>query len=305
MPRVGAGAAISDADTIGLTNHPPDVYVVGGSNGKMISDSMYFAPAGLDTTDTTPPVVTQPPAPRVPVGVQAGTTTFPVAIRWTGSDAETDILADNLQTSSDGATWVDVTVPWAVLDPAQFAFGTTGRAQYRVTPTDCGGNADPTPTAGMPFSTHLYSERAINYKGTWSSAASSSAQGGRYRYSTKKGAIAKFRFTGRDIAWLAAKGPTSGSAIVSINGVRVATVDLHAKTEEPRMVVFQHSFATQATRTLTIKVVGTARHPSVNIDSLFEIGNPIAAAAIHADAAISREATHATAAPPRRVARAR
>ena len=177
QPRIGAGAAVSDADTIG-SGQPPDIYAVGGLDGRKITSTMYSAPSALDATDVTPPVVISGPSPRIPVGIRAGTTTFPVAIRWSRTDAGTDILADHLQASGDGTTWTDVSVPFAVLDPAYFNLGSIRWLQYRVDPTDCDGNTDAAPTSGMAFATHLHSERAATYRGRWSLASSSKAQGG-------------------------------------------------------------------------------------------------------------------------------
>ena len=122
----------------------------------------------------------------------------------------------------------------------------------------------------------MYSESALHYTGSWPSYLFSSAQGGRYRASAQTGAVASYKFTGaRDIAWLAVKGPGRGVAYVAINGVRVATVNLYSKTVEPREVVWHRSFESFTNGTLTIQVAGTAGHPSVDVDSLFAIAQPI------------------------------
>jgi hypothetical protein len=45
------------------------------------------------------------------------------------------------------------------------------------------------------------------------------------------------------------------------------------------MVVFQRTFTSNAKRTLSIKVLGTARRPTVDIDSFFIISDPLPGAA--------------------------
>jgi hypothetical protein len=151
----------------------------------------------------------------------------------------------------------------------------------------------------------VYSESAPHYSGSWPSYVLSSAQGGHYRASTQTGAVASYKFTGaRDIGWLAVKGPSRGVAYVAINGVRVATINLYAKTLQPREVVWHHSYGAFTNGTLTIKVVGTKGHPSVDVDALFVIAKPIGTLNSIAHA-VSKATGSArlSAGPARRVAR--
>ena len=107
--------------------------VSGGLTGNVVQDAAYFKPTGLDTSDVTPPVVTSPPAPRIVSGVQAsksGTTTrFETALGWSRSDAQTDILADNLERNTSGG-WIAVSTPWATLDPGYIYWASNNHLQY-------------------------------------------------------------------------------------------------------------------------------------------------------------------------------
>jgi hypothetical protein len=90
--------------------------------------------------------------------------------------------------------------------------------------------------------------------------------GGADRFATARGATATIRLTGRSFAWVASRGPSRGTARVYVNGVLAKTVNLHASTVSKRRVVFATSWSTSATRTITIRVMGTAGHPRVDLD---------------------------------------
>jgi hypothetical protein len=136
-------------------------------------------------------------------------------------------------------------------------------ARYRtassVIPTGHG-----TPDPGI----HRYSERSskVVYTGRWKSASHSGYTGDRVRYATAPGAKATFTFTGRRVTWYGPIGPTRGKAIVSIDGVRVRTVDLHRRGFDAHAAVFSKRWSTSGAHTLVIEVVGTGKHPMVAID---------------------------------------
>ena len=108
----------------------------------------------------------------------------------------------------------------------------------------------------------------ITYRGTWALAWSSGYAGGRIKWSRQRGASATFTFTGIAVSWIGPVGPTRGQANVYLNGHFVRTVNLHATSFVARRTVFSARWATQATRTLRIVVLGTAGHPKVGIDTL-------------------------------------
>jgi hypothetical protein len=55
---------------------------------------------------------------------------------------------------------------------------------------------------------------------------------------------------------------------VYVNGVLAKTVSLYAATSTARTVVYSRTWSSTATRTIIIKVVGTARHPRVDLDAI-------------------------------------
>jgi hypothetical protein len=70
------------------------------------------------------------------------------------------------------------------------------------------------------------------------------------------------------VGWIAAKGPTRGSADVYINGTFVKTINLYASSTSTKQVVFTKSWSSSAARTLVIKVRGTSGHARVDVDGL-------------------------------------
>jgi hypothetical protein len=74
--------------------------------------------------------------------------------------------------------------------------------------------------------------------------------------STTPGAQATFTFTGTAISWVGARGPQTGIARVSLDGVFVAEVDTYSATEQIQAAVFTATGLTDASHTLMIEVTG-------------------------------------------------
>lgn len=110
--------------------------------------------------------------------------------------------------------------------------------------------------------------RRIDYRGSWIRATHSDYLGDNVRFSDEAGATATLTFTGSAISWIGPVGPTRGGAKVYIDGRFVKSVHSHRRTFKPTRVLFTATFDTVATRTIKIKVVGTADHPTVAIDAL-------------------------------------
>ena len=51
-----------------------------------------------------------------------------------------------------------------------------------------------------------------------------------------------------------------------MNGVYKATVDLYSATTKKQLIAWSANYSTSATRTLTIKVLGTSGRPRVDVD---------------------------------------
>jgi hypothetical protein len=104
------------------------------------------------------------------------------------------------------------------------------------------------------------------YHGTWTSSTSTTWWGGTAKGSSSAGATASLTFTGRQFAWISLKAYNRGKAQVYVNGVLTATVDLYSATLLKQRVAWSATWSTSATRTVLIKVLGTATRPRIDVD---------------------------------------
>ena len=212
--------------------------------------------------DLTRPVTTAP-VTRLGAGkLGAG---VPVSLSWTGSDRGWGVASYRLERSVDGGAWHLVTTT-----PSRSWTGTaaTGHAyRYRVRATDKAGNVGYW-TTGTTFRPVIVRDTstAIAYGGAWAIVPDVTATNGILHATDATSARATYTFTGRDVAWVADRGPTHGSARVYLDGVLVSTVSLTTATETPRTVVFRHHWAVSGTHRVRIVVVGTSGHPTVDVD---------------------------------------
>jgi parallel beta-helix repeat protein len=124
-----------------------------------------------------------------------------------------------------------------------------------------------TTTATLTTTNYGETSRQITYRGTWYVASSTKYLGGHIKWARVRGASASFTFTGTGVSWIGPIGPTRGQANVYLNGRFLRSVNLHATTYSARHTILSLNFATQATRTLKVIVIGTVGHPNVGIDA--------------------------------------
>lgn len=115
------------------------------------------------------------------------------------------------------------------------------------------------------------SNAKVTRTGKWKSASGSMYWGSAARYSVKAGATTSMTFTGRTVGWVSRMGPDRGRAEVYVNNVLVKTVDLYAASYSNQRVVWAQTWDSAATRTVKIRVVGTAGRPRVDLDA-FVVG---------------------------------
>jgi hypothetical protein len=232
-----------------------------------------WSPVASDTIvlDTIAPTATTP-SWRLVSGstISLGRTT--VRLGWTGSDATTGIGHYELAQSTDGGTWTSVSTSLTSASLDQLlAPGHTYR--FRVRAIDQAGNVGSW-IYGSTFRITAVSQSSssVRYGGTWANSTSTTWWGGTARSSSTKGSTASFTFTGRSIAWVGLKAANRGKAYVYINGVLKATVDLYSATTLKQRLVWSASYSTSATRTITIRVLGTSGRPRVDVDG-FLVGS--------------------------------
>lgn len=222
--------------------------------------------------DTASPVVTAPTwrlggASAVLVGGA-----LPVRVSWTGVDATTGISRFHLLQQTDGGPFVTVSSTLSGLTLVRnLVPGHSYRFALRA--TDVAGNTSPWAYGPVFQLTAVQqSSTSVKYAGTWANSTSATWWGGTAKASSSAGSTAKLTFTGRQVAWIGLKAANRGKAQVFVNGVLTATVDLYAASQRGQQVVWGGSWSTSATRTVTIKVLGTAGRPRVDVDGFF-VGN--------------------------------
>jgi hypothetical protein len=126
------------------------------------------------------------------------------------------------------------------------------------------------------FQTATYQEtsRRVSFDGRWIVARHKGYLGGAARSSDTAGARVSIVFTGSGISWIGPVGPTRGQAAVYIDGKRVATVNTYNGRFQPGRALFTRTFAESGRHRLTIRVLGTRRHPTVAVDSFVVRGGP-------------------------------
>jgi hypothetical protein len=214
------------------------------------------------------PVVTAPVHSFVP-GSTLGTSTVPVQLRWSGSDATGTISSYTLQQSTNGGAWASIWKPSATATSVVRSLAPDSAYQFRVRAVDDAGNQSAW-ASGQSFAldSHQESGSALAYGGAWSATSSSDAFGGGVRYAEDAAATVRLTFTGRNVAWVATTGPDRGASDVIVDGRLVRTVDLYAAQGQPRRIAFSHAWSAAGQHEIAIRVVGTPSRPRVDMDAL-------------------------------------
>jgi hypothetical protein len=197
---------------------------------------------------------------------------IPFKLAWTATDSGSGVARYELRQQTDGGAWVTVSNSISVASSVRgLAPGHTYR--FAVRAVDRAGNV-----GGFAFGTtflvtgHQESSSSIRYRGTWSPGSSSSYWGGSARSARTAGATASFTFAGRTVGWISLKAPNRGRAAIYVNGTYVTTVDLKATSTQGQRIVWSRTWTTSATRTVVIRVLGTAGRPTVTVDG-FVVGS--------------------------------
>ncbi len=190
-----------------------------------------------------------------------GTSTVPIKVSWSGSDATSGVAKYQAQqrryVSGAWQAWSSVTTGTTAKSlTRQLA---PGRYQFQVRAQDRAGNwSGWKPRVAFTVATYDQSSK-VSYSGTWSGQSHSSHYGGSVRHSSTKGATASFSFTtGKQVAWVAPKGANRGYAHVYLDGSKVATVNLYYSSTLYRRAVFvRGGLNPSVTHTLKVYVSGT------------------------------------------------
>jgi hypothetical protein len=215
--------------------------------------------------------VVPPSAPTVHVRARSGSTigssTASMTITWPASTDASGIDSYRVRYRKVGAaSWT--TIASATTSRTVSATLTMSQPyEVQVTARDRGGNSSTSTVTTTPTRYSEGSTRA-HYSGTWTLVSSSSYSGGKARTASTSGRSVTYTITGRSAAWVAARGPTRGSARVYVDGVYATTVNLHATSTAYRRVVWTRSWGAVGSHSVKIVVSGTSGHPRVDMDAV-------------------------------------
>jgi hypothetical protein len=192
---------------------------------------------------------------------------------WTGIDSSSGVASYDAAQSTDGGAWA--TVATGLAAPKLDRVLATGHSyRFRVRAVDRAGNVGAW-TYGSTFRLTGYSESnaRVRYSGRWTTSASSVYWGGKAKASSQAEARASLTFTGRSVEVVSRKGPGRGKVKIYVDGVLKATVDLYARgSYQNQRVVWAGNWSTAATRTITVRVLGTEFRPRIDLDA-FVVGS--------------------------------
>lgn len=231
---------------------------------KSVTDSI---PSALRVLDTTPPTSMAPTSHAFVVNSRLGTG-IKTRIAW---PAATDDLSGinfyAVQQQTNGGSWSTLmTANTSRSTDRSLKFGSTFRFQVRA--KDRAGNYG-SYAPGPVVQPRIFQEgtAAARYGGTWKTAKSSTASGGKTRYATKAGAWVEYPFTGRGIAVVAPKSSSRGKVKVYIDGAYAKTVSAYRSSGLSKVVIFSKAWASSGSHRIKLVVVGTSGHPRFDIDA--------------------------------------
>ena len=272
-------ASIASGSSVQLSASPAvgssfDGWSGGGCSGTGSCTVTVSGPTTVTATftetivDTILPTAAAPTA-TIRAGVPLSGSSIPVRLTWTGADTGGSGIAryEFAKSTNGGTTWTTVSAALTSAS-ANLTVTSSGTARFRVRAVDGAGNVGVWATGPIltPRLTQQLST-AVNYHGTWTKTSSSNFSGGSARYAHATGAYLTFAFTGRSIALVTTTAANRGKVKVYVNGVYQATVDLRSSATTYRVLAWQKTWSTSATRTVKLVVVGTSGRPRVDLDA--------------------------------------
>ena len=297
-----AGGGYRDNVTVTLTaNRPSKIYYTLDSSTPLdsLSRSLYSSPIALsgptqknlrsvaiDQTGMasavrsdsysftmTNPIVT-PPVTLLAANTQIISGAVPTDTNWTAQTfGGRTISSFKLDRSVNSGTFTQVPLSTPTTTSQRFMLAPGANYEYRIGATDSGGLPSAVTRGGI-FNLSVLQEAAgaISYRGTWLRTAATNFFGGTANSTTARNASATIRFTGTQVAWITAIGPTMGIATVTLDGVSQGSVDLYARANSGSVLKYVRTGLPRAVHTLVITATGTRNAAStgnrVDIDAV-------------------------------------
>jgi hypothetical protein len=277
----GYVATISPGGQTCVPSPPTDTscIVTGVSDGRysvsvLAMNALGSGPArsASTTVDTLAPVVTAP-VTTLRWGLATSGSNVPINVAWTAADALSGVADTTLERVIGTGSYVDMALPTATTTSLLTTLPSSATpVRFRDRAMDANGTWSANATGPSTYVTlRQETGTGIAYSGSWAWAASSSALGGKLRYTSTKGAAVSYTFTGRGVSFVTRKGTTSGKAAIYLDGVLVTTLDLHSSTTVGRWVVYGKSYSASGKHVLKIVNLATSGRPRLYVDGFATI----------------------------------
>ena len=270
---------LASGSSIELTAHPAagssfSGWTGGGCSGSAPCTVSISGPTTVTATFVTTPVDPIAPTATAPTaalrtGVPLSGTSIPIHLAWSGADTGGSGVDhyELARSTNGGANWT-VIVSSQPSAAADVTVASSGTVRFRVRAVDGAGNPSAWATGpNLTLRLIQQSGTTVHYRGAWRSTSSSLMSGGSAKYTKSAGASATYTFTGRSMALVATTASTRGKVKVYVKGKLVSTVDLRSSSTKYRVVVWQKTWTTSATRNVKLVVVGTSGRPRVDLDA--------------------------------------
>ena len=199
-----------------------------------------------------------------------GATTVTMRATWSAATDPSDtIVRYEVERSVNGGAYGWTVTTSAATRSATFSgLALNAAHRFRVRAQDSDGTWSAWATASASLTPSAVSDRSslITYSGTWIRYANASSTDGWITSSSRAGASARFRFTGRTVALVALANSARGKASIYIDGKYHATIDTYASTTTYRKVVYVGNWAVAGTHTIEVRVRATTGRPTVSVD---------------------------------------
>lgn len=210
----------------------------------------------------------RPPAAGIAPKRAISSTEGSALVTWPkATDPSSLIAAYELQSARDWSGWQG-SITFAGSTTAAIRPAAIGHNQrFRVRARDAAGNWSAwVEGPGLRLSLFQQSSNLVRYSAGWVTAPSKYASGGSTAYAIRRGASVRLTVAARHLAIVAPVSKTRGQAAVYVDGAYQGTLSFYAATGVGRQVVWSKTFATDAVRTIELRVLGTAGRPRVDID---------------------------------------
>ena len=142
--------------------------------------------------------------------------------------------------------------------------------QFRVRAKDTKHNESKW-VLGSSISPQVVQGGSASLAGPWKTLPNKHALGENLTVASSAGSTARLSFRGSSIGLVASRGPGRGTVKVYVDGRQAGTVDLDARREKNRKVVFTRTFRDSGSHTISVESMGTKGQPLVDVDAFIVI----------------------------------